>query len=331
MMQKHLAMGNIQSVLSAQVSVVIPAYNADKFLVETLTSAVQANPKSVIVVDDGSLDNTLNVAEEFSRTNPSVRVFTKSNAGESSAINFGLNFVETPYVLFLSADDLIDKSLLSKAVQILEKDKSLVAVYPSWRTISGNGEVLSEAKNLTFSISRLVGSLECLPGPGSIIRRSSIRLARNESLRQFPDLEHWLRLSMVGPFIHMPEILASWRTHESNQSKKTYGSQLSFELDIVFETVRSMFADGGSRYLEPAVWDDFLIHWHRLKAIAETRIVGSFRGIPHLYQSWVRYLCVSKPRPQNPWSSLEVIGTLAPPLIWLRDLTRSMRERSKLS
>lgn len=328
MVQKHLAMGNIQSVLSAQVSVVIPAYNADKFLLETLASAVQANPKSVIVVDDGSLDNTLTIAEEFSRTNPSVRVFTKSNAGESSAINFGLNFVETPYVLFLSADDLIDKTLLSKAVQILENDKSLVAVYPSWRTISGNGEVLSAVENLTFSISRLVGALECLPGPGSIIRISSIRLGRNESLSQIPDLEQWLRLSMVGPFSHLPEILASWRTHESNQSRETHGSQLSFELDIVFETVLSMFSDGGSRYLEPAVWNDFLIHWHRLKAIAEARIVGSLRSIPHLYLSWVRYICASKPRSRNPWRLGEVIGTLAPPLVWLRDLANFKRQRN---
>jgi glycosyltransferase involved in cell wall biosynthesis len=311
-------MGNLQFELATKVSVVIPAYNAEKFLYETLTSAVQANPKSVIVVDDGSLDKTRSIAEEFSKTNPLVRVLIKSNAGESSAINFGLKFVETPYVLFLSADDLIDKSLLSKAVRILESDKSLVAVYPSWNVISSNGEVLKEFKDLTFSTSRLVGTLECIPGTGSVIRTSATGLGRNESLRLIPDLEQFLRLAKIGPLFHLPEILASWRTHDSNQSSKTYGSQMSFELDVVFETVKSLFADGGSRYLDPAIWEEFLIHWHRRKAISEYQIVGSFRSIPHLCLSWFNYLRASKPRPRNPWSFRQVIAALAPPLIWLR-------------
>jgi glycosyltransferase involved in cell wall biosynthesis len=320
-------MSNSQKVLSEQVSIVIPAYNAGNMLQDTLISAVESNPKCVIVVDDGSLDNTLIVAEEFSKTYPIVKVFSKSNGGESSAINFGLKFVDTPYVLFLSADDLIDRNLLSKSVRIMENDKSLVAIYPSWKVISRNGAVLNEVMDLTFSISRLVGALECLPGPGSVIRTSLIQKGRNESLRQIPDLEQWLRLAKIGPLIHLPEVLASWRAHESNQSLKTYGSQLSLELDIVFETVQSMFADGGSSYLDLAVWDEFLIHWHRHKAIAETRVVGSFRSIPHLYLSWFSYLCAPKPRLQNPWSFLEVIGTLAPPLIWFRDLANSIRDR----
>lgn len=312
-------------MLSAEVTVVIPAYNAGNFLHETIASAIQANPKSVIVIDDGSLDDTLNIAEEFSRTNPLVRVCTKGNGGESSAINFGLRFVETPYVLLLSADDLINKSLLSKAVRILENDMSLVAVYPSWNVISSNGEVLEEVKDITFSPSRLIGTLECVPGPGAVIRTSLLRPGRNESLRQIPDLEQWMRLAKMGPLTHLPEILASWRSHESNQSLKTHGARLSVELDVVFETVQNLFADGGSKHLEPAVWEEFLVHWHWQKAIVEYQIVGSFRSIPHLFQSWLNYLGASKPRPRNPWSLRQVIAASAPPLIWLRVLLNSRR------
>jgi glycosyltransferase involved in cell wall biosynthesis len=320
-------MTNLPNELSGKVTIVVPAYNASKFLKQTLISAIQASPSCVIVVDDGSTDSTFDIATRFSKAFPLVEVFTKSNAGESSAINFGLRHVKTPYVLFLSADDLIEKSLLSKAVQILEDNKCFVAAYPSWKVISGVGDVIGEVNELTFSISRLVGNLECLPGPGSVLRTSSLLSGRNEDLKQIPDLEQWLRLVKIGPLIHLPEVLASWRTHESNLSLNTFGRRLSLELDVIFETVRNLFVDDRPEYLEQPVWEEFLINWHRRKAIAETQIVGSLRSIPHLYLSWFHYFSASRPRPNSQWSFRGVIGALVPPLIWLRNSVSILRAR----
>lgn len=312
-------------MLSAKVSIVIPAFNASSFLVETLRSAVEANPHKVIVVDDGSSDNTFQIAKDFSKTYRTVSVVTKTNGGESSAINYGLRLVETPYVLFLSADDLIDRRLLSMAVRLMDSDLSLVAAYPSWNVISGDGQVLNKVTDIDFSLERLVGGLECLPGPGSVLRTSAIGGGRNESLRQIPDLDQWLRLATIGSLVHIPEVLASWRSHGDNMSHQSFGSQMSMELDVVYETVEMLYGQKGSQGFDDGIWAMFQTNWHRRKAISESRRVGSLKSVIHLFKSWKSYIEIENPHPRNPWTALEIIGTIAPPLVWLRDFWRTLR------
>lgn len=313
--------------LSSMVSIVIPAYNAQAYIGETLLSAVMAKPQCVLVVDDGSTDQTGQIAREFSARHPVVRVLSKGNGGESSAINLGLGLVETPYVLFLSADDLIDSQLLRKAVETLEQDSSAIAVYPGWRVINHKGVALEEVINLDYSVARMVGGLTCLPGPGTVIRTASVRPGRNEELRQIPDLDQWLRLAAVGNLVHVPEVLASWRLHKTNMSHKTYGSQLSLELDALLKTVKSGFESTPLKDWDKDVWIAFHYNWHRRKAIAEARIVGSFRSIGHLALSWFYYLSAPRPRPDQVWSLLEVLGSMFPPLVWFRGLSNGSRRR----
>src|ERR1700761_9459971 len=89
------------------VSILIPAYNAEKWLVDTLESAIaQTWPqKEIIVVDDGSTDRTLAIARHFERS--AVRVVTQPNQGAAAARNKAFSLSRGEYIQWLDADDLL--------------------------------------------------------------------------------------------------------------------------------------------------------------------------------------------------------------------------------
>jgi len=104
------------------VSIIIPVFNSQAYLAETIRSAlVQTWPnKEIIIVDDGSIDNSLNIARGF--RNPSIRIFEQNNKGASAARNKGLAEAKGEYIQFLDADDLLNKSKIEDQVLLL-KDK----------------------------------------------------------------------------------------------------------------------------------------------------------------------------------------------------------------
>jgi glycosyltransferase involved in cell wall biosynthesis len=94
-----------------ELSFVIPAYNVEKFIGRCLNSiysqSVDENRYEVIVVDDGSTDNTLNILKKLTERHKNLRVFSQENQGVSIARNRGLEMAVGKYVWFVDADDYI--------------------------------------------------------------------------------------------------------------------------------------------------------------------------------------------------------------------------------
>lgn len=107
------------------ISVVIPLYNTQEFLLECLDSIVSQFIKGieVIVINDGSTDESAGIAEEYSETYKFVKVFHQSNQGVFSARNKGLKESKGEYILFLDADDYLAKGSIYHLVSIARKKK----------------------------------------------------------------------------------------------------------------------------------------------------------------------------------------------------------------
>jgi cellulose synthase/poly-beta-1,6-N-acetylglucosamine synthase-like glycosyltransferase len=104
-----------------KVSFVIPAYNAEKIIAESIKSIFRSNyPKSkieVIAVNDGSTDRTLDILKNLSKKYP-IKVYSKKNQGRKVfALNYGLRKARTPYVVALDADTVLSKNLLKKSIE----------------------------------------------------------------------------------------------------------------------------------------------------------------------------------------------------------------------
>jgi len=107
--------------MSELVSIIIPAYNAEQWIDETVRSALaQTWPrKEIIIVDDGSTDSTLAVAKGYE--SKFVKVVTQSNQGVSTARNKGLAFAQGSYIQWLDADDLLARDKISRQLQSAEQ------------------------------------------------------------------------------------------------------------------------------------------------------------------------------------------------------------------
>jgi glycosyltransferase involved in cell wall biosynthesis len=106
------------------VSILIPAYNAEQWIADTLTSAVEQTwpRKEIIVVDDGSRDQTLSIARRFAAE--AVSVVTQKNQGAAAARNTAFALSQGDYIQWLDADDLLSRDKIEKQMQAAEQSKS---------------------------------------------------------------------------------------------------------------------------------------------------------------------------------------------------------------
>ncbi|MCX8159081.1 MAG: glycosyltransferase family 2 protein [Candidatus Pacearchaeota archaeon] len=112
------------------ITFIIPAYNAAKLLDKTVDSIMNSNyPKNkikIIIVNDGSKDNTLEVARGLAKKYRNIEVLTKENSGKANSLNYGLKRAKTELVAVLDADTLLKEDLLEKSVALFDDDIAAV-------------------------------------------------------------------------------------------------------------------------------------------------------------------------------------------------------------
>ena len=106
------------------VSILIPAFNAQEWIADTLRSAIAQtwNRKEIIVVDDGSIDRTLEVARRFQAKG--VRVFTQENRGAAAARNTAFSLSQGDFIQWLDADDLLSPDKIARQMEVLDQCQS---------------------------------------------------------------------------------------------------------------------------------------------------------------------------------------------------------------
>lgn len=102
-----------------KVSIIIPAYNASKYIKRCIASLLNQTYKNIeiIVVNDGSTDNTLEMAKQFD-----ITVLDKENGGVSSARNMGLKIATGDYICFVDADDYVEKNYIESVINVIKEN-----------------------------------------------------------------------------------------------------------------------------------------------------------------------------------------------------------------
>lgn len=105
-----------------KTSIIIPIYNSEKYLHRLLDSVINQTYKDIeiILVNDGSTDNSLNICEEFRSRDNRIKICNKTNGGVSSARNEGIEIATGEYITFIDADDYIDKNYIEMLVNNIE-------------------------------------------------------------------------------------------------------------------------------------------------------------------------------------------------------------------
>ncbi|WP_445005939.1 glycosyltransferase family 2 protein [Halomonas mongoliensis] len=125
---------------SCSITIVIPAYNVEKYLVEALDSVKgqEELPDEIILIDDGSTDKTLAIAQEYQFPIP-YKVLSVENGGQGNARNLGVSLASSEYVHFFDSDDLLEKSFIRSI-------KEKISYYDNPDIILFSGESFNDAE-----------------------------------------------------------------------------------------------------------------------------------------------------------------------------------------
>ncbi len=210
------------------VSIIIPAYNAEKTLAETMESLLAQTYSTweAIVVDDGSTDGTPTIAKDFAKRDKRIRTITQPNAGESVARNAGLSKTSHEWILFLDADDLILPAHLERMIAALSADATLDAMICGSARVASDGTLLIEpylppAGDLFPVLARRAA----FPIHACIVRRLLVESVGkfDTSLRNSADWDLWQRIARTGAhFGTIRDVLALYRISPNSVSHNAH-------------------------------------------------------------------------------------------------------------
>ena len=200
------------------ISVIIPAYNAERTIKETIQSVLNQSFQDLelLIINDGSQDSTLDVVESIQ--DPRIRVFCYPNAGSSASRNRGIALAKGEYVSFIDADDLWTADKLEAQYKALQENPQAAVAYSWTDHIDESGQFLRSGPQQSFNgdvYARLL--LEDFIGNGSnpLIRAQAFAEVGNfdESLAHSEDWDLWLRLAARYHFVAVssPQILYRMR------------------------------------------------------------------------------------------------------------------------
>lgn len=129
-----------------KLSIIIPAYNAERYIKQCLDSILQNSKESlskteIIVINDGSTDNTLKILESYNQ-HKNIKIHTTKNQGVSAARNLGISLAKGEWVTFIDADDTVNSNF-SKVVSLVENSRSSFIIFSNYDIETTDKKILT--------------------------------------------------------------------------------------------------------------------------------------------------------------------------------------------
>lgn len=254
------------------ISIIVPVYNTSSGVREAVGQILsqQFNDFELILVDDGSSDDSLEVIREIEKADGRVRVFTKENGGPSSARNVGLEHARGDYIQFYDSDDGIANDSLSVVSRAIQKASSDLVV-SGWRIdINKDGQVVEGYKtispdekiinsNMQAEILRSLGTNGVLYNlwnklfRADIIRDNSLRF--REDLMLGEDLVFSLKyFSLIEKIDIIPDITYHYQTNSSTSTVASSSLVPEYQLAIDQELVDFVGGADSQEATDLATW-----------------------------------------------------------------------------
>ncbi|TYS59867.1 glycosyltransferase [Sutcliffiella horikoshii] len=206
------------------VSVIIPCFNSEKWIIETIDSVLNQTYSNIeiIVVDDGSTDNTKDVISNYSKR---IKYIYQQNKGPSVARNLGIKKSKGKYVAFLDSDDLWESNKLEKQVEFLENNQNIALVFSNVKVINEKGEYLyTHYNNIPKDKKEIITAFFL----GKITMNTPTIVAHKKAIQKVGGFQehlpvredHFLLMNMVDNFniYHFKEPLVKRRINEGSLS-----------------------------------------------------------------------------------------------------------------
>lgn len=231
--------------VNTKISICIPTYNRAKYIAETIKSALfqQSNSYEIIVVDDGSTDNTKETVESFNSSK--IRYIFKEHTNAPETRNLAVKEAKGEYILWLDSDDILELNVVETYLELIDKHKNIDVLYGDIDICDSTlnlktKKTYSDWYNRNAELIALELTGNYIPNGGSLIKKDLFERVGNynTSFRRAHDYEFWSRAVKTAKFKHCGETVLKWRWHDSNMSAESVKIDTSFEAQITKNMVK---------------------------------------------------------------------------------------------
>lgn len=221
------------------ISIIMPVFNGEKYIAQAIKSVIaQTYPNwELIIVDDGSTDDTSNVIHQFK--NAKIKYIYQNNQGPSAARNRGLDIAQGDYIAFLDADDLYHEQKLARQVTFLKENPNVDIIYNDVKVVDESLHEINELKSEGIYESKedflaMLLFRQIVPLPPSIMAKrkcfeSGIRF--NTNYVHGEDYDLTIRLAQKYQYAYLPQPLYIYRRHLNNLTN-AHNKQVEAEIEI---------------------------------------------------------------------------------------------------
>ena len=211
----------------AVISVIMPCFNAATTIRRSITAALKQEYQNIelLVVDDGSNDNSLAIIKSIAETDSRLNLIEQYNSGPAAARNAGLSHAEGAFVAFLDADDTWNSSCLMELCAPLNSDKRLALAYCGWQNLWTHRD--DQKPFIPPNYQKVDKNLKLFtscrwPIHAALTRRECIERAGgfDESLSSCMDFDLWLKIGSSAPIARVAKVLAYYHHHSGEQITK---------------------------------------------------------------------------------------------------------------
>ncbi|MWB94507.1 glycosyltransferase [Flavobacterium sp. GA093] len=226
------------------ISVIVPCYKQAQFLPETLQSVLSQTYTNweCIIVDDGSPDNTYEVAQEWCDKDERFKYLKKENGGLPSARNAGIKISHGSYILPLDSDDKIHSAYLENIIKAFSKNPEIELVTSRIQFFGASDDEL-KLPNYNYKKLLVRNCFVC----SSAFKKSSWENAGgyDENMKSFEDWEFWIRiLNEKSQVYKIPELMFIYRKHNNGSLSNSFQKNPDFYFglyDYVYEKHKEIY------------------------------------------------------------------------------------------
>jgi len=206
------------------VSVIVPCFNAQRFIVETLDSIFHQTYTNieVIVIDDGSIDATIELISRYKCTSKAkLHLYMQGHCGPSAARNKGIWSAEGDFIAFLDADDYWMPRKLEMQLPLMTQSKDCVFSHSPEQVVDEKGQQVGlSQRKLAVPDSYLESLLvvNCVSTSTVVARTTAVKSVGgfDSSFRTCEDWDLWIRLAQLGSIAYLDEPMTAYRLHSAN-------------------------------------------------------------------------------------------------------------------
>lgn len=207
-----------------KISVILPVFNAEKYLIESLESLSDQTYRDfeIIAINDGSTDNSLNILQEYAKKEPRLRILSRENKGITKTLNEGIDFANGEYIARMDADDISLPKRFELQLEFIEKNNLDICgtQYIKFGTLTGISNLPLKCEDCYFALL-----LNSPFGHPSILIKTEIikKYKYNENIKYAQDYDLWCRMALDNIRMgNLPLVLLKYRycSNSITSSKK---------------------------------------------------------------------------------------------------------------